>query len=224
MATWNLMHKRAKRQPPLVIVPLAGSHISQACRDALDLAGKSKREVSFSFNGIQMFVPPKRRITVEGLVKRFNYACRGQAERWRNSAEGLTFARERAEAIARKQEAVTAAIAVLPGLLAMESAQRMDAVVGWLASLVEDADDVGIDWDRAAGVRGGMEWVAVLLESAGFRESDLVGEPEDSFTSRERMGRYIVGQAINCLRIGLPPHPITTKFAGKYFALPAQSE
>ena len=62
--------------------------------------------------------------------------------------------------------------------------------------------------------------LAAQLEAAGYAENEHVGEKPEWFNTRPRMAHYIVGQALNCLRIGMGPHPITGSFVDKYFALP----
>ncbi len=48
------------------------------------------------------------------------------------------------------------------------------------------------------------------LEAIGYKNNAHVGRTE---WTRQTIGEYIVGQAINCLRHGLPPHQVTRKFA-----------
>lgn len=222
-------HKRAKRNQPKQTLKMelcAGDSIGFAARQALQLARRNNAEVVFKFNDILMRVRPQED-NAKAIEARYMAAMEAERKAWRASAAGKAYAGRRALELAKRQDTVTAAIRGLPGLLALQEADiapltRSDMVVSWLNSFVEDADDVDIDWNKATGLRrGGKEWLATLFISAGYRESDLVGEPAESFNTRERMGRYIVGQAIHHLRQGMPPHPVLQRFAKDYFALPA---
>jgi hypothetical protein len=99
---------------------------------------------------------------------------------------------------------------------------NLDHLIGWLHSFAHHANAASVDFDAAAGLRrGGLEWICLLFESKGYRDGDGVGQDPDWFCTRARLGRYIIGQAINCMRKGLPPHPgATERFCSQYFALP----
>lgn len=220
MATLHTNHRKAQRSrarkvPALTIEFAGGTTIEQAASDAVALAKTRKRAVAFNFNGIKMVAPPSRKTAANILANSFIRQSEKRAEDWRNSPEGLAYAAERAKELAERQAAVTSAIQALPEVLAIQS---LGALIGWLTLFVEDANDTGIDWEAATGIRGEpLEWIVLQLIAAGYRENEYVGTDPELFT-RERLGRWIVGQAINCLRLGLPPHPITQKFAKEYFA------
>lgn len=58
---------------------------------------------------------------------------------------------------------------------------------------------------------------ATKLEVAGYEDNAEVGKsPREIQADKSMMARYIVGQAINNLRIDMPIHPIASKFASDY--------
>lgn len=202
-----------------------GEHVSHAALAAAQTAKKSKCRVRFDFNGIRLEASPKKSPVT--LVWEFGRCWDQRAETYRLSKEGQTAAKKRAQEVARNQDATAAAIRTLCGLCSDKEPSRswpskLDCLVGWLHSFSHYADDIGVDMDAAAGVKsGGHEYVALLFESAGYKQDHHVGQPPEWFNTRERMGQYIVGQAIACLRRGMAPHPVTQAFAAKYYALPS---
>lgn len=224
MATLHTNHRKAQRSrarkvPALTIEFAGGTTIEQAASDAVALAKTRKRAVAFNFNGIKMVAPPSRKTAANILANSFIRQSEKRAEDWRNSAEGIAYAEESRARLARCQADAKGHMHALPGIISLKEAQ-MSTIIGWLASLSETCQHSEIDWKAATGMGGeSLEWPAALLISAGYRENDLVGEPAESFSTRERMGRYIIGQAINCFRCGLPPHSITQKFAKEYFVM-----
>lgn len=194
-----------------------GSHIQQAAREATRLAKSHRALVRMDFNDVLLRAAPKK--SASTLLWEFTLGMSRAASNYRQSEKGQQEARRRALEVLQRQDAVTAAIRSLPGLLEINN---LDHLMGWLHSFVEHADDVGVDFNAAAGLTsGGLEWIAVLFEAKGYRQGEGVGQSPDWFTTRERLGRYVIGQALECIRSGMPPHPITQKFVADYFKLPA---
>lgn len=205
--------------------PQAGSSIDLSCKEAVALAMNNGRNVTFTFNGIALVATPHG--SPKEVEATYWSESERQAEAYRSSPKGIAEAKRREEEIAKNQATVTAAFKSLPGILALKEKDilagksKLDLVMGWLYSFAHHSDDIALDWDKAAGVKGGKEWLRVLLMSAGYRENEFVGNPPEFFTTKEHMGRYIVGQVINCLSGGMGPHPITITFIEKYNKLKA---
>lgn len=226
MTTLHTMHTRRKRQPRATIsMPLlpGGMAIDTAARDAVNMARAKCAAVTMRFNDVALRVLPQQ--TPAQVVAEYGRQIAMNRKRWRKSTQGKAVVAAQELRQQKAQDAVTAAIRDLPGLLALKDVTpnaKRDMVIGWLWSFVDNADHIGIDWSQAAGVRGGRhEWLALLFKSAGFRQNDCTGDNWPAQPTREHMARYIVGQAINAFRRGRSPHPrLTQKFITEYWALP----
>lgn len=204
--------------------PPAGTHVEQAIREAQSLLMPSAKgqRAAVNFNGVNLFIgiadnPGK-------IARLYSAICKDRSESWRATEAGRKYEREQAANLAAMQENLTVCIKMLPGLLAIEDSDtpkgKTALILGWLNALVECSDHVGLDWDKAADLRGGgQEWICVLLESDGFRQGELCGLPQEEYEKPETLGRWIIGQAIDNLRHGLSPHPIARKFIQQYFEL-----
>ncbi len=188
--------------------PLAGTHITGACAQAVALAVESDEPVRFKFNDIMLQAIPTDDPKV--IVDRWHAIHAEQQEAYRNSPAGRETKRLRDAEVVRKQTELNAAVEALPKILRTDN--HLNALVGWIKALIDPSDDVETKWNPNS--------VADLLEAAGYINNDNVGHEPEWFNTRERAGRYLVGQAINCMRKGMGPHPITLKFADEYFALP----
>ena len=83
----------------------------------------------------------------------------------------------------------------------------------WLAAYSDAADHVGVE---------GKDFLRVcsVLEVLGYVEGDCVGWDKCQFENPRVMARYIVGQALNCMKsMNMGPHPMTQSFVEKYHAL-----
>jgi hypothetical protein len=99
-------------------------------------------------------------------------------------------------------------VATLPEIL---KNGNMGNLMDWLESFTLPADDIAVKINHG--------YIAGLMEGAGYVENDGVGNSPEWFSNQERMGRYIVGQAIACLKSGMPPHGITLSFVAKWRGL-----
>lgn len=187
--------------------PTAGTSINAACREAVNLATQGNTEITFTFNGIALEAAPSA--TPEGLVARWHLLFDAEREAYRNSPEGKKAAAERDAEILRKQTELNATVEALPKILRTDN--HLNALIKWIGELVEPSDDVDVAWNPAR--------IVVRLESAGYIENKHVGRSPEWFNTRERMGWYIIGQAINCMNKGMGPHPVTLSFCKKYFSL-----
>lgn len=203
--------------------PLAGTHLDRAIREAHSLLKPSAKgqRAQVNFNGVNLLIGIND--TPERIARLYDNICTHRSQRYRESEAGKAFAREQSERLTKMQDSLTTCIKMLPGLLNLKDEGlpngRTSLVMGWLNGFIECSDHIELDWDKAADCKGGKEWVAILLESAGFREGELCGLPKDEYEKPETLGRWVIGQVINCLRTGMPPHPIGRKFIQEYFNL-----
>lgn len=167
--------------------PSAGEHIEHACKQAAALAINTGEDVIFRFNDIEVTATPEG--GWKELLKEWNQEFKTKQEEYRKSPEGIESARKRKLDIQNHQLLVDCAITALPSVL---GSKELDAVIEWLTSFCGPADDIGVKWDRSL--------VIGLFEAHGFKENEHVGKVPEWFNTRERMGRYIVGQAINCMK------------------------
>lgn len=193
--------------------PMAGAHIEHACREASELSRRTRSLVLFTFNDSRLIASPKkswftifwewvtlnemRRLSPESMARR------------RKNEEAY-----RVETVAR-QSAMDFLINKLNGFdvdIAGGSEEQLDLLMSWIKNYAHLADFTGVE--RHA------DTVLERLDFFGFTENALVGNPPEFFSTKIRLARYIAGQAINCLKRGMPPHPITDKFVAQYFALP----
>lgn len=204
--------------------PRAGTHITDACKEAVALAINGRQNVQFSFNGVELLATPDS--VIAKLEAEFSAKLEADAKAYRESPKGIAAANARTREITKRQDSVTALFKSLPGILSLNpddmsgGITRDDALMGWLNTLTIDGDDIGVDWNKASGLKGGgKEWMAVLFMANGFQENEHVGEKPEWFNTRKRMARYIIGQVIACLRKGMPPHPVTARFIEDYFRI-----
>jgi hypothetical protein len=186
--------------------PMCGDNIAHTVRHTARLSKTSGCRVRFSFNGVTLQATPKKSpVTLLWEWERIN----GQhAEKYRLSKKGQdAHAIRTAETARLKTQSETLLMALSSILLSGST----DELMGWLKSFALVADDVSVKLDTAT--------LAAKFEAAGFKENEGVGQKPEWFNTRPRMASYIVGQVINCLKRGMPPHPVTVSFVEKYQAL-----
>lgn len=181
--------------------PTPGESITHACREAINIANRQRSIVAFKFNDIEMFARPSDHETdLEGL---YHHMCEQRAEAYRKSPEGIA-AREKSEREGRQGQAQIDAL--VSGMNPVFDA-GLDATITWLERYATLADDIRIDSHRDA--------VMSALLAHGYVNNEFTGAdwvPGD----KRVMGRWIVGQCINCMSIGMPPHPVSIKFCREY--------
>jgi hypothetical protein len=181
-----------------------GTHISGACAKACSMARREKAMVRFDFNDTQLFATPKKSpVTIEW---EFEQATDRARSKWLNSEACKRQMAERALQLVHMNAEMAALLIGLPKALA-----SMDSTMHWLNDYARLADDVGVSHDG--------ERVSKALIEAGYQPGAHVGRSPNFFSTRKVMGEYIIGQALNCMAMGMPPHPITQSFCEKYFAL-----
>lgn len=185
--------------------PLAGTHIRDASETARRMAVKRRRPVRFRFNDVVLVAT--RKTSVDSLLWSFDLVMHQHRQAYRNSRRGR-------EAAARRSRVLQSAQQVVDHLLNTLDASIQNGLsdtVLWLSRFSDVADDCDLRYSK--------EEIRQKLLGAGYIENQHVGCNQEDFDVREILGQYIVGQAINCLGHGLPPHPITSKFAAKYATL-----
>ena len=191
--------------------PGAGTHINRACAEACEIAKETGEDVSFDFNEIILTATPET--DAVSLAKEYARLSEERRQAYLESPQGKVAAEKRAAEIVEKIGKVDALVSALPEILQNGD---MGNLIGWLESFTLPADDIAVKIDHAR--------LAGMLEGAGYVENDGCGNPPEWFSTRERMGRYIVGQAIACLRRGLPPHGVTLGFIKKWRGLNGSNE
>lgn len=181
--------------------PLGGVHIRSAIREALQLARRYNRPVRFRFNGRRMTA--SNRLSARHIERQWEHATAAASLAYRRSPEHAAETARSIADITAKQATVTALVAVLP------TVTTLDGMMAWLHGFTDPADRVGVKYDQIA--------VAAQLEKMGFVDGEGVGDGTPA--TSEKMGRWIVSQAINCLRHGIGPHPVTLRFVQDYLAL-----
>jgi hypothetical protein len=178
--------------------PPAGEHIAHACRESLAIANRRGAPVVFRFNGVDVTAAPGE--TPEAVHDRWQVKVAEQSEAYRSSSEGRRAKAEAAERLRSCRRRTDALMARLPGVVG-----DLAALVRWCVELSDAADHVGVKWNPETAV--------AAIEAAGYRPNAHVGRPSEDFADRRIMGEYLVGQALDGMRKGMPPRQIIDSFA-----------
>lgn len=182
-----------------------GIHIDAACQEAVAFAQRAGEPQSFDFNGITVVANADS--NPAELSAKWSADIEAERVAYQNSAEGKKQAAERQAAITTKQGTHDSLVADLPRVLS----ERRDSLMRWLRDFAEVADDIGVKKDFAP--------VMSQLEGAGYSVNEATGLDKSEYEKPAIMAAYIVGQAMACMKGGMPPHPVTGSFVEKYFAL-----
>lgn len=185
--------------------PRVGQHIDRACEEAVTFAKRCGKSQTFVFNEVTLTAFPDTEPAA--LAAKFSEEMDAAGVRWRESEEGKKAAANRREQVRQYQSTHDSLMLSLPSILS----ERRDALMRWMASFADVADDVDVvkDFPRAIA----------LLEGAGYSASDALGLSKDEYKKPAIMCAYIVGQALSCMKRGMPPHPVTIGFVEDYFKL-----
>lgn len=185
-------------------IPQCGENIEDACKAALSMSMESGESVDFTFNDVTLIANPK------GTISELLNAWEGQSEALRQkylqSKEYRDYQIKRKKEVAQKQKKVDDIIDVLPFIIKDELRLMI-----CIRDLADNADDVDVKLDYAN--------LADILEKAGHIENIHVGAPKEWFHEKKIMAEYIVGQVINCLKMNMPPMPVTVRFCNEYLAM-----
>lgn len=186
--------------------PLVGADINDSCKEAVAMAINGNCDVSFSFNGVEIVATPES--VPSELSKQFYKTMQDSADAYRNSDAGKAEAAKKKSEVEELQKECDAMVLHLPAILQ----DGHSALMPWLARFSEVSDRIGVNMDSGK--------IADELEDAGYKNNMHVGQKPEWFSTKPRMAEYIAGQAVNCLRNGMPPHQITLSFVKQYEALP----
>ena len=192
--------------PPIKYNPFAGTYIKYACAEAIALAKKTNRIVETSFNGVKMRI--NKRHPLKHVLNQWDERLHASCRRYNESPAAKIAKEKRYLEVVAKQAKIDIAMGNLG-----DAIDDLDKLMEWLKPVVENADDSGVNFST--------DVLLERLESAGYVKGEYVGNPPEWFNTRSRIGRYIIGQVLDCLHKGMPPHPMTSSFIDKYFELPS---
>lgn len=185
--------------------PCAGSRIDNVVKDAVQTAKRERAIVRFRFNGMSLFATPKKSpFTLlwewETELDRIHHLPRVVAARRQreNHQEQETI---------RLQHELDLMLNVFN-----EASANLDSLIKWFQKFTPLSDWISVKFNAPD--------LLAKLVAAGYTENRHVGQPPEFFNQRQVMGEYIIGQVMNCLSKGMPPHPVTASFCERYFALP----
>ena len=213
----------------LTYTPEAGTQISFACEEAINIADRHHDEVSFDFNGVNVIAKPGG--LPGALVQEWSDIQQRQAEEYRKTPEYKEKKLQRDKEVATKSARIKELLedfaplverafldkAIeyrMHDLLPSNPHKYLEKIIDWIDEFTPLADDIGVQGDYDTTL------LAQQLEAAGFFEGEGVGQDPEWFSTREKMGRYIIGQVLSFLKKGMSPHPMTNSFIEKYRELP----
>lgn len=187
--------------------PMPGSTITDCIAECIAMANKAGLSVQLrQFNGVDLNVAPGA--TADACYDEWEIVFNNNAKLYRNSPE----CQKAAADSQRRADNARREVRRLLGTFD-ESSRSLDTLVGWAKDFSVHADNNAVVFDKDA--------LADMLENLGYRNNMHVakeGEIRPKWM-KKIMGEYIIGQVINCLRNGMPPHPIEAKFADEYAAM-----
>ena len=185
--------------------PMCGEHIRETSETARRMAVENRLPVRFDFNGVVLTAT--RKTSVSSMLWTFDLVLSQHAQTYRKSKRYTEAARRRQQQLADSQQIVNHLLNTLDASIA----NGLSDVVLWLSRFSEVADDCDLTYSKSD--------IARKLTTAGYIKNQHVGRPQSDFDNRKVLGEYIAGQAISVLEHGLPPHPITAKFARQYLEI-----
>lgn len=185
----------------LTLEPGAGESIQRTAQDAILMATDGNESVYFKFNDVSITVRPGD--TTDAILRQWESETQQQMAEYQASPQYATDQAMREGAREKAQAAVTMLSACLSACI--KGGDR--AVVSWVGQFAGPSDYRGVEFDRAGIVR--------KLKAAGYVNEEYVGDPEVP-TDQAKMARWIIGQAISGLVLGMSPHPILAQFADRY--------
>jgi len=187
--------------------PTAGTHISEACEEAVKLARDSDQPVQFPFNGIDVIAYTKDEPSDVEL--RWHVESERRHREYEASPEYAASQAKRRLEVAQRQQQVDRLVS--PDNFPSSEHGWMT----WASELAECADDIGVTFNR--------ELLVSRLKCAGWKQNNHV--TTDPILRRRIeteptiMAEYIMGQVMGCLDQGMPPHPMTMTFVERYMAI-----
>lgn len=187
--------------------PPLGEYISTTINKIVALANQEMKCVVTTFNEIDLVAHPFT-TTERALEMYFTEEQQRRQEKYYTSKEYKDKEVKRKKEIEEAQDIIDTCISNLKEVL---EAKDTEKVIAWLKIFSAPAD--------RSGTYCNFSFVIGAFIKAGYKANAFVEEGALLETHKEWMGLYIIGQAINCMRKNMPPHPIIYKFIEQYEAM-----
>jgi len=186
----------------IVYKPTAGCSIDRAAEESLQIAEKNvDKKVTFRFNGIDVIVNYWN--TVETIVNQFNTLQEAKIASYRSSPLYRKVQEEQRIKIKALQDKVDYLLEHLRFTKGNEL-----ALINWLGEFAAIADNMLLVYNKSK--------LAAQLISFGYTDNAFLGLPKESYNNKTILAGWLVGQAINQLKLGMPPHPMLSSWCDKY--------
>lgn len=186
--------------------PSPGVHIDTAIRELVALADKENAPTRMTFNGTKVDAKPG---DAASAISAAYHAARAREQ----AAYDASPVAEAYRAF-RKKEGVTKTLATqvsFDAMMAAGAARDMPRMLRAIIPFVTSSDDTEVTFDMRAA--------ANCLRTLGFMANEGVGDPAvENQSDATKVARYIIGQAINFMDSGMPPHGMVGMFAERWLA------
>jgi hypothetical protein len=178
---------------------LAGEHIAESARNAIELARKHNRKVTLVFNDQRLKVT--KRNSVDHVLRTWQHAIEAASIRYRKSPAAIARRIRDTAEVAELQKKIDLLIANPPK-------DRYEAIA-WLSEYIPASDRVGVQRFPAKAVE--------IMQELGFLENEHVGDKEllAKTASITKRIQYIAGQFISMMNEWGSVHPMLGEWAGK---------
>jgi hypothetical protein len=156
-----------------------GQRVEQVASNAISLAKKHDRKVSFRFNDLKFTV--NKRLSVKHIVATYSAMWDARKRRWEESAEGKLYKQARQRELEKKNAEIDFLFTRLP--------KSKQAAMGWLSHWIPLSDD--------REVKSRKEEVVSLLLVLGFIPDRHVGAIDPNYMSHVE---YVGGQVLSMLQ------------------------
>ena len=185
--------------------PGTGENINNSCQVAQRMAKDKRCMISFDFNGVRIIATPNKAAVT--MCWEYHMILDQMANARRMTRKYIErVARDKAQFEFQKG-AVIGLIQTLPNTLAL----GLNEVIDWVRDFTDVSQHVDLVYDHLE--------IAVAFENAGYKANEVAGNSPDWYSTRERLGRWIIGQVIACLRDNMLPHQVIKRFCNDYFKL-----
>lgn len=181
------------------IDPGPGSRLDDVVEEACSLALTKGLDVAFDFNGVRVKVN-KNSIPV-AVIADFKRQLDRNQKAFMESAAYKEQLKDRIQRTMEDQKKIDALLVELPDL------KGHDAWVAWTGQFAALNDNMHLNYPKHT--------IIERMCAAGYVE-DACLEDSRLKTDRNIFARWMIGQAIGCLRLGMPIHPVAQKFAQDY--------
>jgi hypothetical protein len=179
-----------------------------AAAESLQLAKKNPdKQVIFDFNGITVIVTSWD--TVDSIVERFSRLQQAFSTIYRESPAYKRQQLAEQLRLAALQAKLDCLLTKLPLTKGKET-----ALIAWLGKFAGIADNRNLVWSK--------EKVAEQLISFGYTANAFLNLPQEDYKCKGILAGYLLGQAIDHLNSGMPPHPMLSSWCEKYEELTSE--